>query len=915
MKNAILKILVLGLIFLIPFSAYAQRGTITGKVTDAETGDALMGANVLVVGTRLGAAADMNGMYKISNVPAGLYQLRATFMGYVTVTQEVRITEKESVMADFQMEAKVLSGKDITITANRAVDRETPIAFNNLTGEQIADNYSTQDLPQLLESVPGVFATSNGLGESELFVRGFDGDRIQVLINGIPVNDPESQHVYWSNWTGLSSNVRSVQVQRGVGSSLYGSGAFGGSINIETMGLTPKSGVTLRSSVGYHMTQGVEGGGNDGKIADGNGGFEDYTPINYNLLARYNSGLLYDGKLNFSMMVERKAGDSYINATNYDGYSFGFEAQSILGPHKLLLSFISAPQKHNQASTQQDMELFETLGREYNRFNHEYQENYYNKPMMSLRHEWTISNYQNMVTNVFATMGRGGGKYLRNDSFDVETGEVGFKSVSESTDLKYMGRHARFIHENTGVVLEGYNPAQKTYFGTNVSSAANLISGSFNHSWKNDSQNDHAQFGLNTYYQHQVTPLINVVVGGETRRWVADHYAQSYNFRSNDASKGDAGFVKVFDEVQRRYDYTTTVVHYSGFARFMLKPLEDLNIMVDGQYSNYNFDVNENPIDIFDFALGKFTGKKYRSTADRLDEYGNPLYKESDYERSFEFFTPKFGVNYNLTDKLNVMANYSIAKKEPDAGDWYNRDNGPGANQPEGVELKEEKVNTAEFGVGYNETNFVLNANFYYTDFSDKIERVTTFQGESETINAGKAVHKGVELFGSAIFGNLDASASLTYAQNRWEEINFDEIFGESAKDVEGKVVPYSPEIMANAGVGYRFGNLRVGLGVNYWDEYYGSYTNEYTLADGSVKEAKLPYFFTLNANVSYGLKIAGADVNFRLDLNNLTNRENYAAASYATDYNRNDDLLGENYMYVAQAPLFNTFLTTEIFF
>ncbi|MBN1155132.1 TonB-dependent receptor, partial [candidate division KSB1 bacterium] len=746
MKNTILKILILGLIFLVPIYAYAQKGTIIGKVTDTETGDALMGANVYIVGTRLGAAAGMNGTYQINDVPAGVYQLKATFMGYVTAVQEVRITEKETVTADFPMTAMVLSGKDITITANRAVERETPIAFNNVTGEQVANKYNTQDLPQLLEAVPGVFATTNGLGESELFVRGFDGDRVQVLINGIPVNDPESQHVYWSNWTGLSSNVRSVQVQRGVGSSLYGSGAFGGSINIETMGLTPKSGVTLRSSVGYYMTKGVDGGANDGKIADGEGSFEEYTPINYNVLARYNSGLMYDGKLNFSLMLERKAGDSYINGTNYDGYSFGLEAQSILGPHKLMLSFISAPQKHNQASAMQDMELLKTLGREYNRNNHEYQENYYNKPIMSLRHEWMISNHQNLVTNLFATMGRGGGKYLRNDNFDVTTGTVGFKPLKESDDLKYMGRHARFIFENTGVVLEGYNPAAKTYFGSNVTSAANIITSSYNHSWRNDSKNNHNQLGLNTYYQHELTPLLSIVVGGETRRWDADHYATSTDFRSNDETRGSQGFVKVFDEVQKRYDYTTTVIHYSGFARFMLKPLEGLNIMVDGQYSNYNFDVNENPIEIFDFALGKFVGKKYRSTADLLDQWGNSKFKDSEYERTFEFFTPKFGINYNLTDKMNMMVNYSMAKKEPDAGDWYNRDKGPGTNQPEGVELTAEKVNTAEFGVGYRETNFVVNANAYYTDFSDKIERVTDFLGNSETINAGKAVHKGVEL-------------------------------------------------------------------------------------------------------------------------------------------------------------------------
>ncbi|MEE4312461.1 MAG: TonB-dependent receptor [candidate division KSB1 bacterium] len=916
MKKSVLKLATLLVILVLPFALLAQDGTIKGKVTDAETGEALMGANVIINGTTLGAATAMDGSYRIANVPPGTFDLKVSFMGFQSMMKSVQMTANADLVVNFELKPMVLSGSVVTTTANRAIERQTPIAFSNITGDEVANNYTTQDLPQLLQAVPGVFATTNGLGESELFVRGFDADRVQVMINGIPVNDPESQHVYWSNWTGLSSNVQSVQVQRGVGSSLYGSGAFGGSLNIETMGLTPAGGITIRSSVGLYTTEGATGGGNSGKIADGNGGFEDYTPVNYNLSVRYNSGLLNDGKFNFSLMAERKAGDSYVNGTNYDGWSFGFEGQSILGAHKLLYSLISAPQKHNQAYTNQDLNLIPKLGREYNRVNHPYQENYYNKPFLSLRHEWTISRTQNMMTNVFATMGRGGGKYLRNDNFDVNTGEVTFKSVSESTDNKYMGRHARFIYENTGVVLNGYSPAAQTFEGQSVSSAANLISGSYNHSWQNDSQNDHDQIGLNTYYQHTLMRNLDIVVGGETRRWVADHYAQSFNFRSNDDRLGDSGNVIVFDEVQRRYDYTTTVVHYSGFGRLQVRPIENMNVMFDAQVAHYSYNIDENPIEIFDFRLGQFTGHKYRSTADRRDDNGNPLFKDSEYERTFTFFTPKFGVNYNLTESFNVMANFSIANKEPDAGDWYDRDNGPGVNQPEGEDLKAEKVSNVELGVGYRSMNLAINANLYRIQFTDKIERVTPLQGERMTVNAGKAVHQGVELAANSKFGKIDASAALTYAQNRWDKMNLEQIFSVDADDIVDKVVPFSPEIMANVAVGYRFGDLRLGLGVNYWDEYYGSYSNTYTDVNGNEVSAKLPKFIDVSANVSYSFDLIGAKAKVRLDLGNLLNRkDNYASAAYSADYNRNDDLAGSYYMYVMPAPLFNTFLTTEIMF
>ena len=209
-----------------------------------------------------------------------------------------------------------------------------------------------------------------------------------------------------------------------------------------------------------------------------------------------------------------------------------------------------------------------------------------------------------------------------------------------------------------------------------------------------------------------------------------------------------------------------------------------------------------------------------------------------------------------------------------------------------------------------------LNVNYYRTNFTDKIERVTSIQGDRQTVNAGKALHWGVETSVNAMLGGLDAAASFTFARNRWQEMTLDEIFSESAEDIVDKVVPFSPELMANGAVGYNLGKLRIGLSVNWWDEYYGSYTNEYTLADGkTVEDAKLPFFMTLNADVSYTFDLGAAGLKLRLDFNNLLNRENYANAAYSADYNRNDDLAGTYYMYVMQAPLFNTFLTTELTF
>ena len=121
---------------------------------------------------------------------------------------------------------------------------------------------------------------------------------------------------------------------------------------------------------------------------------------------------------------EKKYGDSYILGTNYHGFSLGLEAESIFSNHKLRLSFILTPQSHGQAFALQDIDLLESLGREYNRKNHEWQENFYTKPFWSLKHEWRLAENKILTNNLFFTIGRGADQTCTNDDFDVETGKV-----------------------------------------------------------------------------------------------------------------------------------------------------------------------------------------------------------------------------------------------------------------------------------------------------------------------------------------------------------------------------------------------------------------------------------------------------------------------------------------------------------
>jgi hypothetical protein len=129
------------------------------------------------------------------------------------------------------------------------------------------------------------------------------------------------------------------------------------------------------------------------------------------------------------------------------------------------------------------------------------------------------------------------------------------------------------------------------------------------------------------------------------------------------------------------------------------------------------------------------------------------------------------------------------------------------------------------------------------------------------------------------------------------------EIFGVPAEDVVDKVVPFSPERMAHVEAGYNWGPVRLGLGFTYWDEYYGNYDNT----------AKLPAFAELGAVLSYAFRWGGSNVDLRWNLNNILSRENLVRAAWTRDFNRNDNLVGQYYMYVLQSPLFNSSIVAQI--
>ena len=170
------------------------------------------------------------------------------------------VATAHAAVVDTQLDTlKSVELQDVQVVSTRA-SRKTPMAFTNMNKEQLkAVNYG-KDVPFLLSLTPSVTMTSdagNGIGYTSLRVRGTDPSRINITANGIPMNDAESAQLFWVNMGDFASSVQSMQIQRGVGTSTNGSGAFGASLNMQTenIGVEPYFGVDLSGGSYYSHKQ------------------------------------------------------------------------------------------------------------------------------------------------------------------------------------------------------------------------------------------------------------------------------------------------------------------------------------------------------------------------------------------------------------------------------------------------------------------------------------------------------------------------------------------------------------------------------------------------------------------------------------------------------------------------------------
>jgi iron complex outermembrane receptor protein len=235
---------------LLPVLASAQF-SISGKITN-QAGEVLPGATVSLINLNRGAQTNVTGNYSLGDLPAGNYTLKATYIGYQSITKAIALSSNQTV--NFTLTHGVFSAEEVVVTATRA-GKNSPTAFTNLSKKDLEKNNFGQDLPYLLNQTPSVVITSDagaGIGYTGIRIRGSDASRVNVTINGIPYNDSESQGSYFVDLPDITSSINNIQVQRGVGTSTNGAGAFGGSINIQTTNRRDTGYADINNSIGSY---------------------------------------------------------------------------------------------------------------------------------------------------------------------------------------------------------------------------------------------------------------------------------------------------------------------------------------------------------------------------------------------------------------------------------------------------------------------------------------------------------------------------------------------------------------------------------------------------------------------------------------------------------------------------------------
>ncbi len=383
--------------------AEVQAQTIRGVVLDAETQEPLAGATIIQEGTSNGTSTRENGTFELSFISKGEKIIIIRFIGFETQTISIDQMTKE-------LEIKLtpgnthLSESGLLVEATR-VDESTPFTFTNVSNDELSSKNLGQDVPFLLRSTPSVVTTSDagtGIGYTGIRIRGIDPARINVTINGIPVNDAESHGVFWVDLPDIVSSVENIQIQRGVGTSTNGAAAFGASINLQT---------STNKTIPF---------------AEINTGIGSFNTRKANLLL--GSGIMDNGWM-FEGRLSKILSDGYIDRASADLYSF-YVSGSKRGERSLLKAEIfSGKEITYQAWYGVEQSVIESGNRTFNEAGTEREGSPYENEVDNYRQDYYQLHYSYELAD----------NWIFNSSLHYTKGEGYYEQYKASENLSNYG--------------------------------------------------------------------------------------------------------------------------------------------------------------------------------------------------------------------------------------------------------------------------------------------------------------------------------------------------------------------------------------------------------------------------------------------------------------------------------------------
>ncbi len=252
LKKAKALVAFFGLLF-VSWTGSGQTSKLIGKVVD-ENNQPLIGATVLVKEQSQGTSTNYDGEFTME-LENGNHTLIISYVGFRSLTKSIAVKSNKEILFTLVSNENIL--EEVLVSAVR-VKENAPVTHSNLGKKELAKRNLGQDIPILMNYLPSVVSSSDagaGVGYTYIRVRGSDASRVNVTINGIPYNDAESQGTFWVNMGDFASSVENLQLQRGVGTSTNGSGAFGASLNILTDAVSKEAGGEISNSFGSYGTR------------------------------------------------------------------------------------------------------------------------------------------------------------------------------------------------------------------------------------------------------------------------------------------------------------------------------------------------------------------------------------------------------------------------------------------------------------------------------------------------------------------------------------------------------------------------------------------------------------------------------------------------------------------------------------